>query len=612
MKKIKYAGAAVALLTCLATPLRAQQVQAALASETAAVGQPVQMNLSITGGSGVKVPDKLNIQGLDIRLAGRSDQTQVTMVNGRLNAVTSAIYTYMIIPVKPGTYTIPAMSVQVGGRVLKTEPLTLTVGGVPGGALPGNVPVRPAIPVPQSQAPQVQSPNRAVPNPPSEEEAAFGEIVIPSKSAYVGEVIPVEIRYYFAVPARIQQEKPSFSGDGFTVMSFGKPNQQEQEINGRTYQMLAFKTAITPAKSGTLEITPAELAVAISLPNEGHSDDFFGNILGGFSNWREGTVKTKPVSLEVKPLPKDGKPEDFGGAIGQFSMVATASPKKAAANDPISLNVKVSGRGNFDGMSPPALIESDGWRTYPPAENFTPSPSDPIGFNGEKTFEYMIMAREDRSFTPVAEFSYFDPSTEKYVTLKSPKIAVEAKGGAPATTAAATTTAAAATPSATPAAAPATPSATPEKGVLVRKFTPATFRPFVESPAFLVANGALAFTWFALLLFGVGKVVSGSKSSRAAAARKEALGILHKMEPSSCPPAQFYQHALDFVAARLGSHNRDALENAAIRPETKASIGTILDVCDEMKYSTSGASEIPLEERRRIIAQLKSFDEELR
>jgi hypothetical protein len=148
--------------------------------------------------------------------------------------------------------------------------------------------------------------------------------------------------------------------------------------------------------------------------------------------------------------------------------------------------------------------------------------------------------------------------------------------------------------------------------VLVRKFAPATFRPFVENTVFLAANGALAFTWLALLLFGVGRIVTGSKSAKAAAARKEARQLLHKMEPSSCPAQQFFQHASDFVAARLGSHSRDALENAPLRPETKSSVRAILDVGDEMKYSTSGSMELSVEERRRMVAELKSFDEELR
>jgi hypothetical protein len=615
---IKSTGAVIALLTCVVSPLRAQQVQAGLAEGTVAVGQPVQLNVSVTGGNEVRVPGSINIEGLDVRFTGKSEQASITMINGQLNAVRSAIFNYLIIPIKAGTYTIPSISVKVGNKVLKTDPLTLNVGGVPGRANPGNVPVLPAIPVPQGQGgapssqPQVSSPNRAqVPVPPSDDELVYGEIVLPRSSAYVGEVVPVELRYYFLDPVRVLQtaDRPDFSGDGFTVMNFGQPTHRQQEVNGRLYTVLVYQTAITPAKSGTLEISPAKLEVALQMPGNRGGGDPFSSFLGSISDVRRGHVETKSVSLEVKALPKDGRPAEFGGAIGQFSIGATASPKKAAANDPVSLNVKISGRGNFDAMTAPTLIDSEGWRTYPPAENFTPSPSDPIGFNGEKTFEYMLLAREDQSFVPVAEFSYFDPAIERYVTLKSPKIAVEAKGGSAVPAA---TPAVVAASSATPAASTPLPTATPEPSGLARNFVPATFRPFVESTAFLVANGALALTWTALLLFGIGRVVSGSKSARAAAARKEARQFLHKMEPSSCPPEQFYQHASDFVAARLGSHSREALHNAPLRLETKTEVGAILDVCDEMKYSTSGAMELSLEDRRRMIAQLKSFDEELR
>jgi hypothetical protein len=615
---ITYLGAAALLLAC-AVPVRAQQVQAALAQETAAVGQPVQLNISITGGSGVRLPDRINIEGLDIRFAGKSEQTQVTMNNGRLNAVTSAIYTYMIIPIKPGTFTIPALSLQVAGKVLKTAPLTLTVGGTPGGTLPGNVPVLPAIPVPQSQGrampgqPQVAQPQN--PNPPSEDEIAYGDFVLPRKTAFVGEVVPVEIRFFFNAdyPVRLQ-DKPSFTGDGFTVMNFTKPVQREQEINGQRYNVVTFQTAITPAKAGTLEISPAEIESQIQFPFSGHSrqDDFFGGLFGSMGDRRDLTVKTKPISLEVKALPKEGRPADFGGAIGQFSIAGSANPRKAAAGDALSLNVTVSGRGNFDAMGAPVLIEDEGWRTYPPGEKFVPSPSDPIGFNGEKRYEYMILAREDRSLTPVAEFTYFDPSLEKYVTLKTPPVAVEAKGGG--SPAPAPAVAAAAAPTAqTPApAAAATPEETGEPGVLARNFSPATFEPFAKNKVFLAVNGALALTWAAALLFGIGRVVSQSKSAREAAARKETRKLLHKMAPTSCATEQFYQHAADFVAARLGSHSREALESAPVSAETKSAVAGILDTHDEMKYSTTGsAPALSVEDRRRMVAQLKSFDEEL-
>lgn len=600
-------------VACATASLRAQQVQAALAQDTVGVGQPVQLNISITGGSGVQLPERINVEGLDIRRAGQSEQTQVTMANGQLNAVTSAVYTYLIIPIKAGTFTIPAMSIRVGGKELKTQDLTLTVSGTPGGRL-GNVPVRPAIPVPQSQQrqapgqPQVTAPSR--PQTLTEDQLAFGDLVIPRKTVYVGEVVPVEVRFFFGVPGKTLQEKPNFSGDGFTVSSFGEPVRREQEINGRVYQVLVYQTAITPVKAGTLEIPPAELPARLQVATSRRADDMFGGLFGSMGDFRDVPVKTEAATLEVKALPKEGRPPEFAGAIGQFSIEASASPKKAAAGDTISLNVTVAGRGNFDAMGPPVLTESEGWRTYPPGEKFTPSPSDPIGFNGEKAYEYMILAREDRTATPVAEFSYFDPSLEKYVTLKTAPIAVDAKGGAaPPATPPAIAVAASATPSATPS---AEPTAEPEQSVLVRNFSPATFRPFVEDPIFLMVNGALAVSWVLLLLFGVGRVISGSKSAREAATRKEARKLLHKMQSAACPPEEFYQLAADFVAARLASHSRDALEAAPLGSETKAAVAAILDTHDEMKYSTAGTFQLPVEDRRRVVAQLKSFDDELR
>ncbi|MEI8312032.1 MAG: BatD family protein, partial [Verrucomicrobiota bacterium] len=133
---------------------------------------------------------------------------------------------------------------------------------------------------------------------------------------------------------------------------------------------------------------------------------------GMFADNREVTLKTKPVQIEVQPLPKDGRPEDFSGAVGKFSMEATVSPKKVSAGEPVNLKVAVSGQGNFEGMGAPALTGDEGWRSYPPSDKF--QSTDSIGFTGEKTFEFALIARQDQTRTPGARFSYFDPSTGKY------------------------------------------------------------------------------------------------------------------------------------------------------------------------------------------------------
>ena len=153
------------------------------------------------------------------------------------------------------------------------------------------MPVLPAIPVPQSQAarPSVSPPSSARPTPRSqtnqsdEKKIAFGDLIIPKKAVYVGEVVPIELRFYFdaSYPVRLP-DRPSFSGDGFTVMRFSKPIEKQQEVDGRVYNVVIFQTAISAAKSGTLEIPPASMESQIQLPGRGPSgmDDFFGGFFG--------------------------------------------------------------------------------------------------------------------------------------------------------------------------------------------------------------------------------------------------------------------------------------------------------------------------------------------
>ena len=70
--------------------------------------------------------------------------------------------------------------------------------------------------------------------PPEESKVVFGDLIIPKKTIYVGEVVPVELRFYFDAnyPVRLP-DRPTFSGDGFTVMRFSKPIEKQQEVAGR-------------------------------------------------------------------------------------------------------------------------------------------------------------------------------------------------------------------------------------------------------------------------------------------------------------------------------------------------------------------------------------------
>jgi hypothetical protein len=328
------------------------------------------------------------------------------------------------------------------------------------------------------------------------------------------------------------------------------------------------------------------------------------------------TVPTKSQTVEVKALPKEGRPDDFSGAIGQFTLQASASPKKAEAGDPITLTAVVAGRGNFEAIGAPTLIDSENWKAYPPNEKFEPSPKDPIGFNGQKTFDYMIVARVDSTLTPSPEFSFFDPAVEKYVTLKAGPVAVTARGSS---TAAQGTAVAAATNSPTPAPTTQPAAATPPPSaseLLATDFHPSSFEPMIFSKGFLITNGIVATAWLAFLLFGLGRVAANSSMAQRSARRREARRLLQKADDVSATPEQFYQGAETFIRARLapeGSNlgTRELVAQSSLPAETKAQIDAILDRADEGRYSTGSVAHLGADVRQAIIKQLKSFDEQL-
>ena len=598
----------------------AQQVRAELSQDYAAVGQPVRLNISVTGGRGAQVPQQLNIDGIDARFVGKSEQMQWQMGKGGVNSSATSIYSYIIVPLRQGEFTIPAIPMVIAGKTVTTSPLKLSVSGGR-----GNVPVLPAIPVPQRQKGQQSVPPPAAQATPrsargsqqDESKIAFGDLIIPKKSVYVGEVVPVELRFYFDAryPVRLP-DRPTFAGDGFTVMRFSKPIEKQQEVGGRAYNLVIFQTALTAAKAGSLEISPATMESQIQLPGRSGMDDFFGGFFGNMlsaGDVRQTTVSTQSAKLEVKPLPKDGQPENFSGAIGQFSLQAAAAPKQAAAGDPISLNVTVSGRGNFDAMGAPVLLDAEGWRTYPPGEKFEASQSDPIGFNGEKRFEYMIVAREDRSKTPIAELSFFDPAIEKYVTVRSNAVAVTAKGGKvdPSPVAAATST-----PQPQIAPSPAAPVEVEDQ--LAADYTPASFSSFAYNRSFLIVNGALAATWSAALLIGLGRIAATSSFAKESAFRRNKRALLRKMEDPQCGPEQFFRNAEQFLQACLSNNGTrsdlgELLERSKVGDQSKAAVRTILSRYDEWKYSPSDAPPtLEAAERQQVVAQLRDFDHELR
>ena len=576
------------LLALIALPaLKAQEVTAGLSSPVTSVGQRVELVVTVRGVRSANVPEQIVVPGLQIQLFGRS--TRFEMHN--LSMTSSLTCTYAVMPTKAGEFEIPPIEVRVGDKTLKTNPLKLQVADAA------------SMPLPPPTIPGTQVPSSGLPS--GSGLPFFGDLVLSKKTAYVGEVVPAELRFYFKTNIGGEVgDRPNLAGEGFTVQRFAGMPKREQIVNGENYAVFAFQTALTAAKSGELTIPAAVLEARLQVPGSvprGFEDFFrnFGGMVppGMFTNAQNVNVETTPTSLKVSSLPSKERPEDFSGAIGKFEITCSVSPKKVAPGEPITLQVVVSGQGNFDAMGAPVLVDNEGWRTYPPTESFRAS--DAINFSGQKTYEYLLVATSDQSQTPKVEFSYFDPSSEQYVRLAQGPIAVDA----PAATKSQSPLQAKPDPS------PALVSPTPIDVKSIQKPQGATsWTPWLLQPWFLAANAVIAFIWGLLLVLGLLRRIGNSPKALKRKHRKNLevqIADLNKLSD-----AEFLERASGILHSALDTIHSPLQAITLLSDydqDTASTLRELLNRCDEAKYAPSSSARISPESRDRMVAALKKL-----
>ena len=287
-------------------------VTAVLSNSEIAVGETVELQIKVTGPGDARPPEEISIDGLEIHATGQSRQFEIH----NFSTSSSVTYNYTILPLRAGKFTIPPQLVRAGAGLLRTPELTLNVADAPGrssGARP-------------SRGTQSQSVRAS--------DLAFAELIVPKKTAYVGEIVPVQIQMGFDPRVRPRLiEPPEITGQGFTAQKLQESGQNSETINGRPYEVAIYKTAIAAARAGKFEVGPVKAKAQVLVPrarsaprprsrspfdlfdlDDPFSDPFFSNPFAQMGERREVEIKSEPVALEVKPLPSNA-PASFSGAL---------------------------------------------------------------------------------------------------------------------------------------------------------------------------------------------------------------------------------------------------------------------------------------------------------
>jgi len=373
-----------------ATLAHAASFTATLDRDTIYLGENATLSLTFAGGTPRTVPPSPQVPNLQIDFSGNSQE--IVTINGQFSATVS--YNFTITAKQPGDYTIPALTAEVGGVQLHTQPLTLKV-------------LKPSAPSPDAIK--------------SGSQVAFLKLVLPKKEIYVGETIVAQLQIYVRNGVQVPGWQPTgFPAEGFNIGKSVQGAQHQLQVGDAVYVMVPLNMALTAVKAGAMTLGPYTATVTLDVPtNRGQGDPF--DSFGFFrrADRKQVALATETEHVQLLPLPRENAPADFNGAVGQYTLSSTAGPTNLAVGDPITVKIQIAGRGSLDSLTLPNQTAWGQFNAYPPTSKV--ETSDKLGLQGTKTFEQIVVPQnaELRELPPVS-FSYFDPEQKAYQTLTHP------------------------------------------------------------------------------------------------------------------------------------------------------------------------------------------------
>ena len=353
----------------------------------------------------------------------KGSSTSIQMINGKVTRSSQNTYTYILLPKRTGTFTLPPATATVKGETIRSRSFTVEV--VSGGAS--------SQPQGQQAAPPSGAPQESAQAPATASgEDIFLRFSIAKKNLVVGEPVTAVLKLYQRADiAGFEGAKfPSFNGfwstetDAPTNVTF----QREQVGNSIYNSAVLRRYVLIPQKSGALQIDPAELTCIVNVrsrrPRTGSIfDDFFGD---DYTQAKR-TVRTAPVTVNVSPLPS-GAPASFTGGVGSYSISASLSKDSLKTHDAASLLVTVSGSGNVTLLEAPKVQFPPDFDIY---DTKATQKTDKAGTSGSKTFEYPFIPRSAGDFViaPV-RFSWYDIKSGRYMSAATDSLRISVAKGA--------------------------------------------------------------------------------------------------------------------------------------------------------------------------------------
>lgn len=355
-----------------------------------------------------------NFDGFKI-VGGPSQSVSYSWINGKKSFEKS--YSYFLQPLKKGTFTIKAATIEINGQLYKTNPIKVTVGNaVAEERDPYDSYGNPYYP----QQRQTPPPSTAI-----GKDGVHLVAEISNPNPYLNEPITVVYKIYVSHRSGVggwrEVQNPKYNNFWSQNIDIKQLQVQQGKFKGENYRYAVLrKTVLYPQKSGKLVIEPLTLDVEVEVPTG--EEDFFGRPIMQMGNKK---VSAGSKVITVKPLPESGKPEDFSGAVGSFDFKVIPSKTSLKAGESLDLKVMVSGKGNLKLFTLPKPVVPASLEMYDPAHQ--ENVQTPLtGMTGSISDTYTIIPQSKGKF-PIQPltFTYFDLASKTYKKITSDPINIE-------------------------------------------------------------------------------------------------------------------------------------------------------------------------------------------
>lgn len=372
-------------------------ISVSLDRESIAVEEQAILQIEISGPvqdlPGPSLPD---LQKFEIYSQGRS--SNISVVNGQVSS--SVIYRYILIPQAPGTYPISGISLVYNNKTYSGNAVTLTVSATGASA-------------------QNRLQQRAT-TPDGQGKDYFLEASVDEKNPYVGQQTVLTLKFFIAVQFYGSPSLEEPSTTGFWTEVLGNKAPYFQKINNRTYKVVERKYALFPSQIGPLTIGRATITTTVAARSRSRDPfDLFGDFFG---QGQQIQVRSEPLRVIARELPAQGRPADFSGTVGRYSISASPNKTLVEASQPVTVTIKISGSGNVKSVADPVIPELQDFRVYKASSNEQIAKSGD-NLSGSKIIEEVFIPRRPGELEiPSLSLNFFDPDKGTYQSVRTAPI----------------------------------------------------------------------------------------------------------------------------------------------------------------------------------------------